>query len=448
MSTATQPFFRRAFFRHAALAALALIALTGQPPAASSQQAVTRIAAVVNEDIVTHHDVQARLRLVMAAGGMAPTPENAERLRAQVIRNLIDERLQMQEATRTSIRVTDQEIADNFTRLERQNNMPPGGFFAWLDQNEVPRSTATEQVKVSIAWSKLMRRRYARTVSVSEEEIDEAIQRRIASRSTVERRVAEIFLPIDKPSEEDEVRRLAERLIEQMRSGVRFTQIAQQFSRSATASAGGDLGWVQPGQLDPDLERVVNSLSPGELSRPIKLPSGYYILLLIERRTPGGAAAAPAVAVDENQMVSLRQMVLPVRPGSTPQELEQRRKSALELSSSVRDCADMATNREASGSLSGDLGRVRLGDMPDRLRQLIAAQPIGKATPPLQTEAGFVILMVCERDAAAAPAQAAAPSEKFDREEIAESLTLQRLENVARRVIRDLRRSAFIDIRG
>ncbi len=439
MRTATQSLFPRA----AVAAALALFALVAEPPAASSQQAVTRIAAVVNEDVISYHDIQARLRLVMAAGGMAPTPENAERLRAQVIRNVIDERLQMQEAKRTSIRVTDQEVADNFTRLERQNNMPPGGFFAWLDQNEVPRSTAVEQVKASIAWSKLMRRRYARTVSVSEEEIDEAIQKRIAARSTIERRVAEIFLPIDNPSEEEEVRRLAERLIEQMRSGVRFTQVAQQFSRSATAGAGGDLGYIQPGQIDPQLEAVVNSLQPGELSPPIKLPGGYYILLLIDRRTPGGPAAA-AASVDEDQMVSLRQIVVPVRAGSSTEEQEQLRRKAAELSGSVRDCADMVANREASGSLSGDLGKVRLGDMPQRLRQLIAAQPIGKATPPLQTEAGFVILMVCERDA---PAQAA-PAEKFDREEIAEALTLQRLENVARRVIRDLRRSAFIDIRG
>lgn len=120
------------------------------------------------------------------------------------------------------------------------------------------------------------------------------------------------------------------------------------------------------------------------------------------------------------------------------------RTQAEELSRTVSDCADMVANREGSGSLSGDLGRVRLGDMPPGLRQLVAAQPIGRATAPLQTEAGFVILMVCERDE---PAKAA-PAQQFDREEIAESLTLQRLENVARRVIRDLRRSAYIDIRG
>ncbi|WP_374443596.1 peptidylprolyl isomerase [Stella sp.] len=430
----------RSFFRFAA-AALLLLAPAFVPGAAPAwaQQASTRIAAVVNEDVISAYDIDARLRLVLAASGMEASAENAARLRPQVVRNLIDERLQMQEATRASITVSEKEIADNLARLERQNNMGPGGFVAWLDQNGIQRSTAIDQIKTSIAWSKLMRRRHARSISVSEEEIDEAIQQRLAARSGVERRVAEIFLPIENPGEETEIRRLAERLIEQMRQGVRFNQVAQQFSRSATATAGGDLGWVQAGQLDPVLEGALERMSPGELSPPVKLPGGYYILLLIDRRTPGGAAVA---AVSDDQTVSLRQIVVPIPAGSPPDAIQERRRRAEELSRTVRDCADMTADRSGAGSLSGDLGRVRLGDMPAGLRQLVAAQPIGRATQPLQTEGGFVILMVCERDE---PKKA---EEKFDREAIAENLMLQRLENVARRVIRDLRRSAFIDIRS
>ena len=429
----------RPFLRFAAAALMAALAGLAAGLPAEAQQAATRIAAVVNEEVISVHDIDARLRLVMGASGMATTGENADRLRSQVVRTLIDERLQMQEAARANIAVTEKEIADNLARLERQNNMGPGGFTAWLDQNGIPRSTAIDQVKANIAWSKLMRRRHARSISVSEEEIDEAIQQRLAARTTVERRVAEIFLPIENPGDEEEMRRLGERLIEQMRQGVRFNQVAQQFSRSSSAGVGGDLGWVQAGQLDPALEGVLDRMQPGELSRPIKLPGGYYILLMIDRRTPGGEAAA---AVSDDQTVSLRQIVVPIPPGSAADAVQERRRRAEELSRTVRDCADMTADRSGAGTMSGDLGRVRLGDMPARLRQLVAAQPIGKATQPLQTEGGFVILMVCERD------QPKKPEEKFDREAIAESLTLQRLENVARRVIRDLRRSAFIDIRG
>ncbi|BBK31272.1 periplasmic chaperone for outer membrane proteins SurA [Stella humosa] len=426
--------------RRAAASLLLLAPLLLVQPAAPllAQQASTRIAAVVNEDIVTAHDVDARVRLVLAASGQPPTAENVDRMRAQVLRTLIDERLQAQESARASIRVSEQELADNIKRLESQNSMGPGGFYAWLDQNSVPRGTAEEQLRANIQWNKLMRRRHARSISVSEEEIDEAIEKRQAAASVPERRVAEIFLPVENPSEEVEVARTAERLIEQMRSGVRFPQVAQQFSRAASAAQGGDLGWIQPGQLDPQLEAIVDGMQPGELSRPIKMPGGYYILLLIERRQPAGAQAAAA----DDQMVSLRQIVVPVPAGASPQIIQQRRQQAEELSRTVRDCADMTADRAASGSLSGDLGQVRLGDMPPRLRQIVASQPVGKTTPPLQTDAGFIVLMVCERQAQSKAA------EKVDREAIAEALTVQRLENVARRVIRDLRRSAFIDIRS
>ncbi|MCC7274019.1 MAG: peptidylprolyl isomerase [Alphaproteobacteria bacterium] len=416
-----------------ALAALALLAALPAP----AQQAATRIAAVVNDDIVTEHDIAARLRLTVIAAGLDPASEAAQRLRPQVIRSLIDERLQIQEANRATIKATDQEIAENVRRLERQNNMQPGGFYAWLDENRIERSTAVEQIRASAAWAKLIRRRYGRTISVSEEEIDEAVAQRLASANAVERHVAEIFLPFDRAGDEDEVRRLAERLIEQMRAGVRFTQIARQFSQSASASAGGDLGWVQPGQLDPALESAIEGLGPGQLSPPLKLPSGYYILLLVERRNPAGDAEGAG-----DQTVGLRQIVVPLRPGAPADEQAERRKMAEELSRTVKDCGDMLATREGSGSLSGDLGKVRLGDLPPRLRQLVATQPIGKATAPLTTEAGFVVLMVCEREA---PQKAA---QKVNRDEIAEAITTQRLDNVARRVIRDLRRSAFIEVRG
>ena len=403
-------------------------------------QTATRIAAVVSEEVITEFDLAARLRLVSAASGIDAGQDAGGRLRAQVLRALIDERLQIQEAARANIRATDTELAENIGRLERQNNMAPGGFYAWLDQNGIQRNTALDQIRSNVVWTKLIRRRYGRTISVTEEEIDEAVQNRVASRSGTERRIAEIFLPIEKPSDEEDTRRLAERLVEQMRSGVRFSQIARQFSQAATAAVGGDLGWVQPGQIAPELDAAVAGLANGELTPPIKLPGGYYILLLIDQRAPGGGDAAPPPSA---QVVGLRQIVVPLRPNMTPEQRGERKRLADEISQAMHSCEDMAKRGDTGGVLSGDLGKVRLSDLPQRLRQIVSRQPIGKATAPIQVDAGYVILMVCERE----EPQRADP-DKINRDEIAESLTIQRLENVARRVIRDLRRAAFIDIRS
>ncbi|MGE0724821.1 MAG: peptidylprolyl isomerase [Alphaproteobacteria bacterium] len=424
----------------AAVAALLLLAGAAAPLAA--QPAATRIAAVVNEDVISEFDLQARLRLVGAAAGIDGSQDPGGRFRAQVLRALIDERLQIQEASRANIRATDQEIADNITRLERQNNMPPGGFYGWLDQNNIARSTALDQIRANIVWTKLIRRRYGRTINVTEEEIDEAVQERRSAGTTIERRIAEIFLPIERPGEDDEVRRLAERLVEQMRTGVRFSQIARQFSQAATAAVGGDLGWVQPGQLAPELESAIAGLAPGELTPPLKLAGGFYILLLLDQRNPGAVGGGETAAAGE-QTVGLRQIVVPLRPNSTAEQRAERRRLAEEISQSTKDCADMARRDDTAGVLSGDLGKVKLSDLPARLRQIVARQPIGKATAPIQVDAGFVVLMVCEREEAQR-----AEASPVNREQVSEALTVQRLENVARRVIRDLRRAAFIDIRS
>lgn len=461
---------------------LAGIPGTGIPGAGPAFGQATRIAAVVNDDIVTLHDVEARTRLVLAASNLRVSPEAVARVRPQVIRTLIDEKLQLQEGARARITATDEEIQQGIQRIERQNNMPPGGFFSWLDQNGIDRATATEQIKVNIVWSKVMRRKYGRTVRVSDEEIDEVLAQREASKNTVESRVAEIFLAFNQPGQEDQVRATAERLIDQMRSGARFSEIARQYSESATAAVGGDVGWVSPGQLEPVLDEAVAKLQPGQLAGPIRTPSGIYVLLLIDRRRPGEtpadraqqAAQLRAQQVAERRQarlppatsVVLRQIVIQVRPSDSAAEKERKAKLATELSRTLDGCQDMAERgRKIPGSLSGNLGRVKISDLPEQLRAPISTQPIGKPTPPLQSQAGLIVLMVCERTAPAqapepppAPAPApvaeaseaapsAAASAEEAREEVAEFLTRQRLNLIALRVIRDLRRTAFIDIR-
>ena len=129
-----------------------------------------------------------------------------------------------------------------------------------------------------------MRRQAAQTIEISDDEIDEAIKRAKEHANEPQSRVAEIFLAVDNPAQDDEVRALAERLTEQMRKGARFSAVAQQFSQSATAAVGGDIGWVRPDQLPPELGKAVAQLKAGELSAPIQTGGGYYLLLVLDRR--------------------------------------------------------------------------------------------------------------------------------------------------------------------
>jgi peptidyl-prolyl cis-trans isomerase SurA len=417
---------------------LCLLLLAAAPVAAQE----TRIAAVVNEDIISVSDLEGRLKLALLASNIEDTPQNRQRISPQVLRSLIDEKLQMQEAKRLNVKVADDELKEALRRIESQNKLPAGGLDAYLKQRGLTQATLEEQVGATIAWGKLVRRRYGQQVIVTEDEINEALAKFKENIGQPLFRIAEIFLAIDDPRQEEEVRRAAERIVEQIRAGAPFPAMAQQFSQAATAGVGGDIGWVQPAQLAPELAQAVQALRPGGISPPIRAGSGFYILLAIDRRSPGQTTEV----VTTEGTVHLVQVMFPVAAKPSPQEQERVQRTATTVSQQAKSCDDMRRlGRERSPQTSGDLGKIKMTDLPPDLRQAVSQLEVGQASPPLPLRGGIGVLMVCERDS---PRVAAAPPPPLPtREEVADSLNRQKLENIARRYLRDLRRVAFVDVR-
>src|SRR5437763_12724621 len=235
-------------------------------PSPDSQMTQTRIAAVVNDEAISVADLTSRLKMVMLSSNLADSPETRQRVAAQVLRTIVDEKLQMQEAKRQNVTATDEEINKALAQIEKQNNMQSGQLDQVLKSHGIERSALVAQLTASIVWTKLLRRLVSQTNVVSDEEIDYALKRAKETANEPQSRVAEIFLAVDNPQQEDDVRRLAERLTEQMRQGARFSAVAQQFSQSATAAVGGDIGWVRPEQLSPELGKAVDQMRPGDLA--------------------------------------------------------------------------------------------------------------------------------------------------------------------------------------
>src|ERR1700720_4020588 len=185
--------------------------------------------------------------------------------------------------------------------------MQPGQLDGVLKARGIDRGALVDQLTASIVWAKLVRRLFAQTNTVSDDEIDEALKRLKETTKEPQSRVAEIFIAVDNPQQDDEIRRLAERLIEQMKHGARFSAVAQQFSQSATAAVGGDLGWIRPEQLSPDLGKAVAQMRPGELSPPIRTAAGFYLLLVVDRRAGRSGGGG-----EEETVLHLVQVVFPV----------------------------------------------------------------------------------------------------------------------------------------
>jgi peptidyl-prolyl cis-trans isomerase SurA len=411
-------------------------AAPGQAPA-QPQAPEMRIAAVVNDEVISVFDIATRMRMIMISSGIPDTPETRQRIASQVLRSLVDERLQMQEAKRRGITATDSELKLAIEQIEKQNNLRSGQLTEVLQSRGIDRSSLVEQLTASIVWAKLVRRLASQTVEISDDEVEEATKRAREHAKEPQSRVAEIFLAVDNPAQDEEVRHVAERLTQQMKQGARFSAVARQFSQSPTAAVGGDMGWMRPDQLSAELGKEVAQLKVGELSRPIHAAGGYYLLLVLERRAGTGGAGGGSAP----EIYDIVQVVFPLPPRAG----ESARRAAIAEAESVRaaakDCPSLLKiGKEKAPQLSSE-GKLRSSEISPQMRNIVNQIGVGHASQPIVQKNGVGVIMVCGKSTGGTEAATS-------REDVTESLIKQRLDTVARRYLRDLRRKAYVDIRA
>lgn len=254
-------------------------------PAQAQSTRVETIAAVVNDDAISETDVEDRMQLIITSSGMPNTDEIRAKMKPQIMTVLIEEKLRIQEAKRLDIEVTDQDIAQGFAALAGQNKMSPEQFHAVLNQAHVSTKSLEDQIRAQIAWSRVVQSKLRPQISIADNEVDAVLNRLRNSIGKTEYRVSEIFLPVENPSAENDVKQLANKLTRQMAEGhVPFERLAAQFSQAAGASKGGDMGWVQQDQLDDQLADALSKMNKNEISKPIRTLAGYHILYLRAER--------------------------------------------------------------------------------------------------------------------------------------------------------------------
>lgn len=416
-------------FRGLLTAALLAVPLIGPLQA----QEVLRIAAVVNGEAVSVLDVVERAKLVVASSGLNLTPDVMQRIMPQVLRALIDERLRMQEAERKNISVSSEDIAVAIGIIEQQNRMPANSFGAFLESRQINYATLESRIRAEIAWSKLVSRRLRNSVAISDEDIDDELTRLRDNIGKPEYLISEIFLIVDRTANDETVRSNAEELVKQIRAGADFNNLADQFSEGTSANRGGNVGWLTTDQLDAEVASAIASLQADQVSDPIATRGGYLIVQVRARRqldalTPGDVT------------VDLKQILLALPPDASEADVAFQVALAETIRETVSGCDDMVRMaHETDPTISGELGRMRLDDIAPDLREVVRNLPLATPSAPLRTEAGIHLFMVCDRT----ESNSALPS----RNEIRQALTASRADQVARHYLRDLRRTAFVDIR-
>lgn len=403
-------------WKHGLAAALAAAAL--QTPAAA--QMAEGVAAIVNDEVISTYDVRQRANLLLASSNIAPSPENLQRASAQALRDLIDERLQLQEAADFDIQPTEEQINATLNDIARSNNSTAADLIRQLGAAGINVNTLRDQIRADIAWRRLINGRYGSRVRISDVEVRETLERIAAGATRAQYLVSEIFLPAQTEQEFAEMEAGAARLLQEMQRGAPFPLVARQFSAAPTAASGGDLGWVGAGELRPEVQAIVDRLQPGQVSNPVRTPEGVYLVALRERRE-GRPAAAPVVRV------GLLQVTAPAA-----------QRSALERARArISNCEGIG---DALGGVQGaeivNLGETAESDLSDAVRSQITGLGAGQTSAVTAAGESAAMFVVCSRQ----ESSTGLPS----RQEVENRLFEQELALLAQRYLRDLRREATI----
>jgi peptidyl-prolyl cis-trans isomerase SurA len=399
---------------------------------AANDPNLRKASVVVNGEVITGTDVDQRLALILAANQGKVGPEEVQRLRLQVLRNLMDETLQIQEARVQKIDVEDEEVDQTYARVAQQNfGTDLKAMDAYLTRIGSSQASLKRQIRGELSWQRLLRRNITPFVNVADEEVKEVLDRLKAAKGTEEYRVGEIFLSANDENKAA-VYANATKIMEQLKGGGNFVAYARQFSEASTASVGGDLGWVRLGILPSEMDAQIAQMGPGQLVGPIEVRGGFTIIYLIDKRQV--LTADPRDAV-----LSLKQISISFTPGTTEAQANTRAQQLAAAIALAKGCPGVEAAAATVGAEVVANDQLKARDLPKALQDLLLTLTPGQATPPFGSVAdGVRMLMLCGRDD---PAVSGEP----DFEALQSQMEDERINKRAQMYLRDLRRDAVID---
>ena len=423
----------------AAVAQQAAPPATAPAPAAPPESSVAEpdgiaegVAAIVNDEIVSTYDLRQRMLLLIVSTGVRPTEQTLPQIEREALRSLVDERLQLQELKRRSEAAYNDsalQVDAELAALAQESNLTVEQLTGQLEAQGVRIQTLRDQLRAQVGWRSMIRQLYGRNVRIGDDQVKAELARLTATASKPQYLVGEIFIDASRVGGQAEALNGATQLITQMNGGAPFAAVARQFSAAPSAGTGGDAGWLTQGEIPPQLEAALAQMRPGQMSQPIPVQGGVYILLLRDKREGAGAP-----------LVNLRQIAVRIPAGASDADVQAARTKLETLRPRVAGCADMeAKAATVQGAVAGDLGEAAVADLAPAFREAAQTLPEGQLSAPIRTSIGVHLVAVCGKRAAGANAPSSADVEN--------RLYAQQLAMLSRRFLRDLRSEATIESR-
>lgn len=365
-------------------------------PAPSGPQLIDRIVAVVNTEVITQRDLAERIAMVgtqlKRQGTPMPPPEVLER---QVLERMITDRVQVQFARDTGVRVDDLQVDRTIQRIAENNRLTLADFRRTLEGEGVSFDRFREDIRNEIVISRLREREVDSKIQIGEGEIDNFLQELRGGDAGTQFDLSHILVRVPEaagPEQVDARLRRAQEALAKARGGANFAQLAVSYSDAPDALKGGGMGWRERDRLPELFAEALVKLKPGEVSDVLRSPAGFHIVRLNERRGGGGSfmveqTRARHILARVNELVS---------------ETEARRKLAV-LRQRIAEGANFAelarlnSDDTASAQRGGELGWTVPGDLVPEFERAMNALKIGEMSEPVRTPFGYHIIQVEER---------------------------------------------------
>lgn len=402
-------------------------------PSAHAEDA-HKIAAVVNDDIVSLLEVEDRIKMVMATTGLSNTREVRSKLVPQIIRSLIDEKLQSQAARQGNITISKDEVAGAVAALEKQRGKPAGSLIGYLTQKGVPAETFLAQIESQLAWNKLIARKLAGNITVTEDELAREVERVNKEQQSAREEVlvSSILLPVDNPENEASVQKLAQKLVLELRGGADFDAVAAQLSSMKTTNTSNS--WVELGALDKALAAAIRTQGGLGVLNPIRTASGYHLIKVQDKREKQATADSEAL---------FKEIIMRLRYDAELKEVDVLMDIARQVAKHPGACSQQSVaGIEAFEDLDFKVNytRTRFSLMSAEVLPLVQDLTVEQISEPFAAPDGIHLLMLCEK--------IALPSNvKIDLNKIRQQLMEEKFQLEAMRYLRNIRREAFVDVR-
>jgi peptidyl-prolyl cis-trans isomerase SurA len=393
------------------------------------------VAAIVNDEIISTYDLRQRILLLILTSGVQPTQESLPQLQQQALRSLIEERLELQEVRKQEkkqkfdIVPKDAEIEQQIAVLAQDNRISAEQLKGSLAAAGVDIGTLKDQLRAQISWQRWISGRYGSRVRIGDSQVKAQMKRLAAEASKPRYLIGEVYIEATRAGGQAEAMKGAEQLIAQIQQGAPFAGVARQFSSAPTAANGGDAGWVLASEKPPEVAAALEQMHNGQLSGPIPVQDGVYIVYLREKQS--GADAT---------LITLKQAAVRLAGDATPEQVADAAKTLEQVRAKAPSCADLqAAAAGVPGVTVSDLGEADINELSEAFRTAAQSLPDNQLSQPIRTPVGLHLIEVCGRRQSGAKAISA--------QEVENRLYAQQLAMLSKRYLRDLRNSATIETR-